>query len=444
MLIHDGARWHGGIRHAGRWDLRAENGPADQPPDRLLAWAEERRIRRARAALPAELVDLGAPEEQLAVMSAADAFHALAHDLADKTGRDAEHTCPAAARVPVATAEGKREVLAAAAFDRETVERFAAACRLRGMALEGLAPFQGLALAEAAESAPPFKDLLILAGERDLFLAGLTAADRSLHWRHLPSGHTAAGRGPENNRRMTRALESFAFETIRLTAPEAALEALSAWIAPLLPGAAVQAVKLDERLPAWMERLEGAPPEPAEGRLGLAGLPPKPQDARRAGGLLCLGLILTTAALLTVQWRVLVWRKTHYTDLRAKIALLEAERGSAASALENAQRELSRVRAICSELENPPPKITGDFLPVLHALALSVTAYSHITSVVQEEGRVRVTGTTLWQGELGTFYERLQQALAPRGLRMTPQAVNDVPGSEERGFSLVIEKRSGT
>lgn len=440
MLIHDGARWHGGIRSAGRWELRTENAPAERLPERLLAWAEERGVRRVRAAVPAEIADLGVPDPQLAVLSAPDAFLALAHDLAEKTGCEAEGVCPAAARLPVASAEGRSEVLAAAAFERERVALAASDCRVRGMTFEGLAPFHGFVLAEASESVPPFKELRVLSDGRTLFLCGLSAETRAPQWRRLLSPLASAGQGPENERRFARTLTSFACDAVRIAAEDAELAALAERFRALTPNAAPQTVPLAERLPAWMERLEQASPEPAEDRLGLAGLPPKPQDARRTGGLLCVGLILLTAALLGVQWQVLSWRHTHYTELKRKIATLESAKTSSANALESAQRELSGVRALCAELEKPPPKIGGDFLTVLNALALSATPYSHVTEVVQEpKGATRIAGSTLWQNDLTAFAEKLRQALGPSGLRVVPVEVTGATGTDERRFSFVIE-----
>lgn len=439
MLIHDGVRWHGGIRSAGRWELRTENDPAERLPERLLAWAEERGVRRVRAAVPAEIADLGAPDPQLAMLSAPDAFHSLAHDLAEKTGCEAEGVCPAAARLPIATAEGRREFLAGAAFERERVALFASECRLRGMAFEGLAPFHGFVLAEASESASPFKGLQVLSDGRTLFLCGLSAETRAPQWRRLLSPLASAGQGPENERRFARTLSSFACDAVRIVAEDAELAALAERFRALTPNAAPQTSPLSARLPAWMERLEQATAEAAEGRLGLAGLPPKPQDARRTGGLLCVGLILLTAALLGVQWQVLSWRHAHYTELKRKIATLESTKTSSANALEAAQREISGIRAICSELENPPPKIGGGFLDILNALALSATPYSHVTEVAQEQDGTRVAGTTLWQNDLTTFAEKLRQTLSPAGLRVVPVEVSGVTGSDERRFSFTVE-----
>ncbi len=439
MLIHDGARWHGGIRAAGRWELRAENGPAERLPERLLAWAEVRGVRRMRAAAPADIADLGAPDPQLAVLSAPDAFHALANDLAEKTGCEPESVCPAAARLPVPSAEDRGEILAAAFFERERVALFASDCRLRGMAFEGLAPFHGLILAEASETTPPFKELHVFSDGRALFLCGLSAETRAPQWRRLLSPLSSAGQGPENERRFARTLASFASDTARITAEASELDALAGCFKALAPNAATPSAPLAERLPAWMDRLEQASPEPAEDRLGLAVLPPKPQDARRTGGRLCFGLILLTAALLGVQWRVLAWRNAYYTEVKRKIAALESAKTSSANALESAQRELSGVRALCAELENPPPKIGGGFLTVLNALARAATPYSRVTEVVQEPGKTHVTGSTLWQNDLTAFAEKLQRALSPSGLRVVPVEVAGATGTDERRFSFTIE-----
>lgn len=439
MLIHDGARWHGGIHVAGRWELRAENGSADRLPERLLAWAEERGIRRVRTAVPAEIADLGAPDPQLAVLSAPDAFHALANDLAEKTGCEPEGVCPAAARLPAPSVEGCGEILAAAAFERERVALFASDCRLRGMAFEGLAPFHGFVLADAAETISPFKDLYVLSDGRTLFLCGLAADTRAPQWRRLLSPLSSAGQGPENERRFARTLASFTADTVRIAAEAAELDALAGRFKAFTPNAVTQSAPLADRLPAWMDRLEQVSLEPAEARLGLAGLPPKPQDARRTGGLLCFGLILLTAALLGVQWRVLAWRQTHYTELKQKIAALEAAKASASKALENAQREISGIRTLCSELEKPPPKIGGGFLTVLNALTLAATPYSRVTGVAQEQSKIRITGTTLWQNDLTAFAEKLQQALSPSGLRVVPIEVAGATDADERRFSFTIE-----
>ena len=439
VLIHDGVNWHGGLRLSGKWESRLEKGSAEELPEHLLTWGEQQGARRVRAAVPSELTDLGAPDPQLAILSAPDAFQALAYDFAEKSGGEAERLCPAAARLPFPEQDGRRELLAVAAFERNYVSLFVSGCRLRGMAFEGFSPLHGLLLAEASESAPPFKTLHLYADGRGLFLCGLSAETHTPQWRKLPSPLSSAGQGSDAERRLQRTLTSFTYESLSLTAEAASLALLAERFRTLVPGILLQTAPLTQRLSAWMERLEQASLESAEGSLGLVGLPPKPQDARATGGILCYSILLLTTLALVLQWRVLRWQHTHYTELKQKLALLEAAKTSSAAALERAQRELSEIRALCSELENTPPKINGHFLPLLHALACSTTPYSHLLELTQEQGKTRVVGITFWQQDLTAFTEKLQLSLKPAGLRVVPGAVEGSTAADQRRFSFSIE-----
>lgn len=437
ILIHTGSRWYGGVRKNNTWEKRTESAPFDQFPEGILNWAESLGIRNVRAATRSDIVDLGVSDQELAAMSALDAVSFLNGELSEKAGIDAMETCPAAAALPVETPEGRRMQLAAAPFEKSLIEQFATDCRLHGMALEGVAPFHGIFLARTQP-----RNVTFFAGERGVFICGTSSGTRHFHWQSLAYGHTDATRTQENAKRLLRLLDSFQYDAIHLVAASEQIQDIRFWISAALPGVQLIDAPLEMLIPEAFETLESTAVDPGESLIGFATRPPEAQDSRKIGGKLCVAIILLTATLLGLQFFYLNRQKQYYTDLQMQISLVEAERTSAANAFENAQKEIQRVRALCATLENPPPRVSGQYLEVMAALSQAATAYSHVTSIRQETGQIRIGGITLWQGDLSTFYDNLQQELSAHRLRIIPQEVKDIADSDERSFALLVARQN--
>jgi hypothetical protein len=405
-------------------------------PKTLLEFFVRGRVRKVRALLAGDVLSLtaalpeDATEEELHV--------ALAYDAQGELGLDAAGHRLAAVRGDRLGLGCDRNLVLAAAFETERLERLAGDAEGEGLAFEAAGSIE-LAVLAAHMRRTPERRLLFLRDRTGFYAVPGTERQPFLATM-LPLGLDALA-DPAARQRAEHArerLEILAAMPLTVVAP-GSVAVLSERLAPLVGSCGeVEWVGLQELETALLPLVVSGAVGGVETVCPSIGLPPPSRDPHRNGTVLLFAVLAAT----------LGWVGLRHRDLKADLCAVRArmqawETLEAARQQARAESDQLRARQVALSarmaLLGGKDSLPRGLQPLLATLAEHMPAYASLQSVRQrKEGGFEIAGLTYWQDGLPQLDAALRDMGLREGLRREFGGLETIEGQRAQRFRYSV------
>ncbi len=442
VFLHDGRVWYSALYEKADGETHGVGGGGPREastekviPERLLAWARERKARLLRLLVPGDVYSLQMelPED----LGLEETETALRFESAATTGGDPDTLFVAAVRARSLLNDGEENQILAAAFDRDDLERWQRQCSEHGFGLQGIGSLQLAAFGHYASRGESIVNLLFMR-EHKSFACSRNGEGSMLAARNIPVGFPRS----EDMRDWSETVAKRLGEVpgplrilLASDAPEAVDEQMRGLLA--LPDTPVE--RLERVAPIVMAKAASAEAGALDSSCPLVPLAVEKQGVGFWLEILMALLLLATIAGLWGAHRYMI---SECAVLRKRIESKEsvdAKRQSLRNQLSHVMEEAESARSMEAFI-GIPERLDAGLLHVIAALETEVPSKVRITRVREEKDLIRIEGYALNEQALNTLQERLRLRGNEQGLTVELRETERKPEVGETRFVFLLTK----